>query len=108
MQAPVLTYPRFDHNASAIFLQADVSTFGLVLGPVLEQDGHVITYASQGLRTLEQQYSVMQKEGLAVALKQFPHYTVLQNVVYSVMKTQHMSIMVNHSSDQCLTFSHEH
>ena len=74
MQAPVLAYPRFDQDAGVFVLQADASAAGL--GAVLEQDGHVIAYASRGLNKSEQQYSVIQKECLAVVydLKQFRHY----------------------------------
>ena len=74
MQASVLAYPRFDENAGIFVLQADASSIGL--GAVLEQDGHVIAYASRSLNKSEQQYSVIQKECLAVvnALKQFRHY----------------------------------
>ena len=74
VQAPVLAYPRFDHNASVFVLQADASAAGL--GAVLEQDGHVIAYASRVLNKSEQQYSVILKECLAIvyALKQFRHY----------------------------------
>ena len=74
VQAPVLAYPRFDQDAGVFVLQADASAAGL--GAVLEQDGHVIAYASRGLNKPEQQYSVIQKECLAVvyALKQFQHY----------------------------------
>ena len=73
-QAPVLTYSRFDHQASEFLLQTDASTVGL--GAVLEQEGHVIAYASRSLTASERQYSVIQRECLAVvyALKQFRHY----------------------------------
>eukprot|EP00731_Ephydatia_muelleri_P019885 Em0012g710a len=74
VQAPILAYPRFDQDAGTFVLQADASAVGL--GAVLEQDGHVIAYASRSLNKSEQQYSVIQKECLAVvyALKQFRHY----------------------------------
>jgi len=43
---------------------------------VLEQSGNIVAYTSRALSTLEQNYSVIQKEGLAVVhvLKQFRHY----------------------------------
>ena len=58
VQAPVLAYPRFDHQASEFMLQTDASAVGL--GAVLEQDGHVIAYASRSLTPSERQYSVIQ------------------------------------------------
>ena len=62
------------HNASPFVLQTDASAFGL--GAVLEQDNHVIAYTSRTLTKCEQNYSVIQKECLAIvyALKQFRHY----------------------------------
>ena len=74
VQAPVLAYPQFHHNASEFVLQTDASAVGL--GAVLEQDGHVVAYASRSLTAPERQYSVIQRECLAVvyALKQFCHY----------------------------------
>ena len=55
-------------------LQTDASAVGV--GAVLEQGGHVIAYASRSLNQAEQQYSVIQKECLAIvfALKQFRQY----------------------------------
>ena len=55
-------------------LQTDASTYGL--GAVIEQDNHVIAYASRTLSKSEQNYSMIQRECLAIvyALKQFRHY----------------------------------
>ena len=73
-EAPILAYPRFDHQASPFILQTDASAVGL--GAVLEQDGHVIAYASRTLSTSECNYSVIQRECLAIVwgTKQFRHY----------------------------------
>ena len=74
VQAPVLSYPCFDRAANEFSLQTDASAVGI--GAVLEQGGHVIAYASRSLTAPERQYSVIQRECLAVvyALKQFRHY----------------------------------
>ena len=66
VDAPVLAYPQFDKKSSLFVLQTDASSMG----------GHVIGYASRALNKVEQQYSVIQKECLAIvfALKQFRHY----------------------------------
>ena len=73
-QALVLTYPKFDSSAGTFILQTDASAVGL--GAELEQDGHVVAYASRALTKPEQQYSVIHKECLAAvyAMKQFRHY----------------------------------
>lgn len=42
--APILTYQRFDKQVSHFVLQTDTSAAGL--GNVLQQDGHVVGYAS--------------------------------------------------------------
>ena len=49
-EAPILVYPKFDKQASPIILQTDASAIGL--GAVLEQDGHVIAYASRTLQNV--------------------------------------------------------
>ena len=63
------------------------------LGAVLEQDGHVVVYASRSLTTPEQQYSVIQRECLAViyALKQFRHYLLGR---YFEIVTDHAPLQV--------------
>lgn len=72
--APVLAYPRFDTNAAPFVLHTDASDHGL--GAVLEQDGRVVAYTSRTLTNTKKNYSVIQKECLAVvyATKQFRHY----------------------------------
>ena len=73
-QAPVLSYPEFSSSAASFQLQTDASAGGL--GVVLEQNGHVIAYASRTLTQSERNYSVIQKECLALVygMKQFRHY----------------------------------
>jgi len=62
--APVLTYPDVSSNASPFVLQTDASAYGL--GAVLEQDNYAIAYASRTLSKSEQNYSVIQRECLAI------------------------------------------
>ena len=73
-KTPVLAFPDFSQTAAAFHLQTDASAVGI--RAVLEQDGHVIAYASRVLSSSERNYSVIQRECLAVvyALKQFRHY----------------------------------
>ena len=73
-EAPVLAFPRFDRQAGTMVLQTDAS--GVGLGAVLEQEGHVIGYASRTLSRSESNYSVIQRECLAIVwgMKQFRHY----------------------------------
>ena len=71
---PVLQYPQFHSAASQFVVYTDASDVGL--GAILEQDNRVIAYASRVLNKSERNYSVIQKECLAVvyATKQFRHY----------------------------------
>ena len=73
-QAPILKYPDFTSSAKPFHLYTDASATGI--GAVLEQSNHVIAYVSRALSKSEQNYSVIQKECLALvyALKQFRHY----------------------------------
>ena len=73
-KAPILSFPDFSPTSQPFQLQTDASSIGV--GAVLEQDGHVIAYASRVLSTSERNYSVIQRECLAIvfALKQFRHY----------------------------------
>ena len=73
-KAPVLSYPSFGTEASTMVLQTDASNVGL--GAVLEQEQRVIGYASRTLTRAEANYSVIQRECLAIvwAMKQFRHY----------------------------------
>ena len=74
IQVLILAYPTFEKGVSEFMLQTDASTVGL--GAVLEQNSHVVAYASRFLTAAERTYSVIQRECLAVvyALKQFRHY----------------------------------
>jgi len=91
--APILKYPDFSSTAKPFQLYTDASATGI--GAVLEQSGHVVAYASRALSTSEQNYSVIQKECLAVvhALKQFRHYLL----------GRHFSIITDHAPLQWLS-----
>ena len=75
IKAPILSFPEFRPTAPPFHLQTDASAVGI--GAMLEQDGHVIAYASRVLTPSECNYSVIQRECLAIvcALKQFRHYS---------------------------------
>ena len=62
-EAPILAFPHFDLHASPFILQTDASAGGL--GAILQQDGHVIAYASRVLNKAECKNSVIQRECLA-------------------------------------------
>ena len=87
VQAPILAYPQFEKNSSPFALQTDASSVGL--GAVLEQNDHVVAYASRALTKAEQQYSMIQKECLAAvfAIKQYRHYLL----------GRHFQLLTDHS-----------
>ena len=64
MKAPILAFPCFGPNAAKFMVQTDAS--GVGLGAVLEQDEHVISYASRSLTSPERQYSTIQRECAAI------------------------------------------
>ena len=74
LQPPILSYPQFDLTAKQFVVYTDTSNVGL--RAVLEQNNCVIAYSSLTLTKLERNYSVIQKECLAIvyAIKQFQHY----------------------------------
>ena len=92
-QAPVLRYPEFFPSAAPFQLQTDASAVGL--GVVLEQNGHVIAYASRILTPSERNYSVIQKECLALVygMKQFRHYLL----------GRHFAVLTDHAPLQWLS-----
>ena len=65
-EAPVLAYPQFGPAAEQFILQTDASANGI--GAVLEQGGRVVGYGSRTLSSAEKNYSVIQRECLAVFL----------------------------------------
>ena len=73
-EALVLIFSNFCPSADQFILSTDASAIGI--GVVLEQSGHVVAYASRTLSASERNYSVIQRECLAIvfALKQFRHY----------------------------------
>lgn len=58
IQAPILVYPRFNSAAPPFSLQTDASSVDI--RGVLEQEGHVIAYASRSLMQAKRNYSVIQ------------------------------------------------
>lgn len=74
VKSPVLTYPRFDSRAPQFMLYTDASNVGV--GVVLEQEGRVIGFASRTLSKAERNYSVIQREWLAIVYgtKQYRQY----------------------------------
>lgn len=71
---PVLGFPNFAKDANKFMVHTDASAGGL--GAVLEQNKKVIAYASRVLTKPERNYSLIQRECLAIifALKQFRYY----------------------------------
>ncbi|KAL5515711.1 hypothetical protein EMCRGX_G000916 [Ephydatia muelleri] len=65
-KAPVLSYLSFGTEASTMVLQTDASNVGL--GAVLEQEQRVIGYASRTLTRADANYSVIQRECLAILM----------------------------------------
>ena len=64
LQLTILRYPQFHSTAKQFVVYTDTSDFRL--GAVLEQNNCVIAYASRILIKLEQNYSVIQTECLAI------------------------------------------
>jgi len=73
ISVPILKYSDFTPSAKLFHLYTDASATGI--GGVLEQSSHVIAYVSRALTKPEQNYSVIQRECLALVytLKQFRH-----------------------------------
>lgn len=75
MSEPILTCPNF---SAPFTLYTDASNTGL--GAVLQQGHRVIAYASQTLKHAEKNYSVIERECLALVygVKHFRHYLTSQ------------------------------
>uniref|UniRef100_A0A5S6R3P9 RNA-directed DNA polymerase n=1 Tax=Trichuris muris TaxID=70415 RepID=A0A5S6R3P9_TRIMR len=79
--APILTLPNVEDSFD---LFTDAS--GEALGPILEQNGRVVAYASRVLRKAEKNYSVYKKEchAMIFVVKHFRHYLLVTTfAVYS-------------------------
>ena len=74
VKGPFIALTLFTKDASPFVVLTDAIAVGI--GAILEQDGHVLAYASRSLKSAERNHSVIQRECLAVvyALKQFRHY----------------------------------
>ena len=92
-QAPILAYLMFRSGAGQFILATNASNIGIAA--VLEQDGHVIAYTRRTLSKSEKNYSVIQKECLAIvyATKQFRHYLL----------GRHFTIVTDHAPLQWLS-----
>ena len=88
--APVLVCPSFTKD-----FQLSTDASGTGIGAVLEQDGQPIAYASRTLSTAEKNYSVIQRECLAIvyATKQFRHYLL----------GRHFTLLTDHNPLQWLS-----
>lgn len=87
MTFPILRCPDF---SSTFTLYTDASDKGL--GAVLQQDSHVIAYASRSLKPSEKNYSVIERECL-YAVKYFKHYLL----------GRHFTVYTDHSPLQWLS-----
>ena len=94
-QAPVLAYPEFLPSSTPFYLQTDASAVGI--GAVLEQDGHVVAYASRVLTQAERTYSVIQHECLVVVYgtKQFCHYLDLRSPLHCTHRSCSIAMAVS-------------
>ena len=76
MKAPIVIFPDFKRDF-ILLTDASTNAIGAVLGQ-LGEDGkeHAIAYFSKTLNKAQRNYSVTEKEGLAIveAVKQFRHY----------------------------------
>ena len=87
-EAPVLRYPDFG-RPFLISTDASNTGIGAVLSQVQEDaEEHPVAYASRTLTSSERNYSVIEKEGLAVvwAVQYFKHYIYGQHIT---VRTDH-------------------
>ena len=87
VEPPTLAYPQTHPQASPFVLHTDASAHGL--GAVFEQDNRVVAYVSRSLTSSEHNYSVIQKECLAIicdlASENRPYNIFNPNGVISIM-----------------------
>ena len=75
-ESPVLTFSSFDSPTDQFILRIITDASATGIGAILEQGRWIVANASRTLSASERNYSVIQREYLAIvyALKQFRHY----------------------------------
>lgn len=93
ISAPILQMPDFTENRGTFKLRTDASDIGVgaILLQIQEGQWHVIEYSSKTLTSAERNYTVTEKECLAilVGLRKFRHYLLGQQFI---IETDHSAL----------------
>ena len=93
VSAPILAYPDFTEHASSFIVDCDASNFGMgaCLSQIQEGQERVIAYVSKKLSSAQRNYSVYERELLAVvtSLDEFRHYLLGKSFV---LRTDHQAL----------------
>ena len=100
---PIVAYPNFAHIAHQFQSHTDASASGL--WAILEQCGRVIVYTSSTSTTAERNYSILQRECLAiiVTLKQFCHYLLGRRFAFLQIMHHYSGLQIRKWKDYLLT-----